>query len=46
VAVDPDTPLWLLCPYDVATLPDEVIEEAHRSHPVIVGPQSHRGSAG
>ena len=45
VAVDPDTPLWLLCPYDVATLPDAVIEEAHRSHPVIVEPLSQRGSA-
>jgi anti-sigma regulatory factor (Ser/Thr protein kinase) len=45
VAVEPDTPLWLLCPYDVASLPDEVIEEAHRSHPVIVEPQSQRGSA-
>ena len=45
VAVDPDTPLWLLCPYDVATLLPAVIEEAHRSHPVIVEPQSQRGSA-
>ena len=26
----------LLCPYDTTTLPAEVIEEAHRSHPVIV----------
>ena len=26
----------LLCPYDVVSLPDEVIEEAQRSHPVIV----------
>ena len=45
VAVDPDTPLWLLCPYDVTSLPDDVIDEAHRSHPVIVEPQSQRGSA-
>ncbi len=45
VAVEPDTPLWLLCPYDVATLTDEVIEEAYRSHPVIVEPLSQRGSA-
>ena len=45
VAVDPDTPLWLLCPYDVDTLPDAVIEEAHRSHPVIVEAASQRGSA-
>lgn len=45
VAVEPDTALWLLCPYDLASLPDDVIEEAHRSHPVIVEPQSQRGSA-
>jgi anti-sigma regulatory factor (Ser/Thr protein kinase) len=45
VAVEPDTPLWLICPYDADTLPEAVIEEAHRSHPVIVEPQSQRGSA-
>jgi anti-sigma regulatory factor (Ser/Thr protein kinase) len=26
----------LICPYDVAALPDEVIAEAHRSHPVVL----------
>jgi anti-sigma regulatory factor (Ser/Thr protein kinase) len=31
----------LVCPYDTATLPDEVIEEARRSHPVV----SERGEA-
>lgn len=31
-------PAWqLLCPYDVATLPPEVIEEAARTHPVATG---------
>lgn len=44
VAIDPATPLWLLCPYDTEMLPTEVIEEAHRSHPVIVEAGSHRGS--
>jgi len=28
--------LWLLCPYDVGALGPSVIEEAHRSHPIIV----------
>jgi MEDS: MEthanogen/methylotroph, DcmR Sensory domain len=26
---------WLVCPYDITTLPDDVIEEAWRSHPLI-----------
>jgi hypothetical protein len=43
-AVAPDTPLWLLCPYDTATLGDEVLAEAHRSHPVIVRDGGYRGS--
>jgi hypothetical protein len=45
VAIDPDTPLWLICPYDASALGQEVVEEAHRSHPVIVEAGSHRGSA-
>ena len=44
VAVDPATPLWLICPYDAETLSADVLEEAHRSHPVIVEAGSHRGS--
>jgi len=36
VAIDPEAPLWLICPYDAVTLPALVIEEARRSHPVIV----------
>jgi anti-sigma regulatory factor (Ser/Thr protein kinase) len=35
LAVDARTPLWLRCPYDVGGLPDEVIAEAGRSHPVV-----------
>lgn len=27
--------LWLVCPYDTATLSADVIAEAHRSHPVV-----------
>jgi hypothetical protein len=45
VAIDPDTPLWLICPYEVPALGQEVVEEAHRSHPLIVEAESHRGSA-
>ncbi len=28
-------PLWLVCPYDVTALDEEVVAEAHRTHPVI-----------
>ena len=44
VAVSPDTPLWLLCPYDTAALDDQVVDEATRSHPVIVQGEIYRGS--
>ena len=44
VAIEPATPLWLICPYDAGALDAEVLEEAHRSHPVIVEARSHRGS--
>ncbi|KRE52596.1 sensor histidine kinase [Phycicoccus sp. Soil748] len=44
MAVHPDTPLWLLCPYDVESLPASVVEEAHRSHPVVLDVEAHRGS--
>ena len=44
LAIAPDTPLWLICPYDADALDAEVIAEAHRSHPAIVEPHSYRGS--
>ena len=44
LAVPPDTPLWLLCPYDTATLPDGVVKEALRSHPVLLDAGGYRGS--
>ena len=44
MALEVDTPLWLLCPYDAAALPEAVVAEAHRSHPVVVDGQIHRGS--
>lgn len=44
LAVEPDTPLWLLCPYDVQDLAPDVITEAQRSHPVLFEDQNHRRS--
>jgi hypothetical protein len=35
--VDPNTPPWLRCPYDTRTLGADVITEARRSHPHLVG---------
>ena len=35
-AVAPATPLWLMCPYDADGLPEDVLAEARRSHPVVV----------
>jgi anti-sigma regulatory factor (Ser/Thr protein kinase) len=40
-----DSAPWrLLCPYDTTTLPSDVLEEAHRSHPVIVDGDEERPS--
>lgn len=44
MAVDTDTPLWLMCPYDLGRLPADVIAEAHRSHPVVLDVERHRAS--
>jgi anti-sigma regulatory factor (Ser/Thr protein kinase) len=44
VAVSPDTPLWLRCPYDREQLDPSVVAEAHRSHPVVVDERSYSGS--
>jgi anti-sigma regulatory factor (Ser/Thr protein kinase) len=35
VAFDADTPFSLLCPYDLEALADDVIDEAHRTHPYV-----------
>lgn len=45
VAVEPEIPLWLVCPYDAEQLPPDIVEEAHRSHPVIVECDQFQGSA-
>ena len=44
VAVDPTTPFWLVCPYDVGGLEPAVIDEAYRSHPVVIEADAYRGS--
>ncbi len=44
VAVDPETPFWLICPYQTSRLGSDVVDEAHRSHPVILERDGHRGS--
>ena len=35
---------WLLCPYDTDTLDPAVIEEAHHTHPYVLGGRGHRVS--
>ena len=37
VAVPATMPFWLLCPYDAAALPPDVLDHARRSHPSVVG---------
>jgi anti-sigma regulatory factor (Ser/Thr protein kinase) len=44
VAVEPDTPFWLVCPYEIGRLGDEVIEEVYRSHPAVIDDKQYRGS--
>ena len=45
VAVDPELPFWLVCPYDAEQLGGAVVDEAYRSHPVIVEADAYQGSA-
>ncbi len=45
LAVAPDTPLWLRCPYDAAALPTgAVVDAAHLSHPLLTHTQADSGS--
>jgi anti-sigma regulatory factor (Ser/Thr protein kinase) len=44
LAVEPDTPLWLLCPYDADSLAGPVLDEAARSHPSLREGEHYRGS--
>jgi len=45
VAFDADTPFSLLCPYDLEALPGDVIDEALRTHPFVVGTTRQAASA-
>ncbi len=45
VAFDADTPFSLLCPYDLEALAGDVIGEAHRTHPFIVGGEARQAAA-
>jgi anti-sigma regulatory factor (Ser/Thr protein kinase) len=36
---------WLLCPYDLGSLPESVIERAHHTHPSLVAEDVRSGSA-
>jgi MEDS: MEthanogen/methylotroph, DcmR Sensory domain len=44
VAVEPDVPLWLRCPYDESALTEAELSEAARSHPILVDGAGLRGS--
>lgn len=44
LAVDPDLPFWLVCPYDAEHLDAETLAEAGRSHPALVTATSYAGS--
>jgi anti-sigma regulatory factor (Ser/Thr protein kinase) len=45
VAFDADTPLWLLCPYDLEALAAAVIDEAQRAHPFVAHGDQRRPSS-
>jgi anti-sigma regulatory factor (Ser/Thr protein kinase) len=44
VAFDATVPFWLLCPYDVAALTADMIEEAYRTHPFIAQGEDRQAS--
>ena len=44
VAIDPDLPFWVLCPYDAGRLDADVLAEASRSHPALATTTSYQGS--
>jgi DcmR-like sensory protein len=44
VAIDPDMPFWVRCPYDAGHLDAEVLAEASRSHPALATTASYQGS--
>lgn len=44
LAIPPDAPLWLLCPYDLSGGGPEIADHAGHSHPVILEGGGYRGS--
>jgi hypothetical protein len=44
VAFDPETPFWLICPYDSGRLAPSVIAQAHRTHHALFDTAGYRGS--
>lgn len=44
LAVDPELPFWVLCPYDAGNLDADVLAEVSRSHPALATTDSYRGS--
>lgn len=44
LAVDPEMPFWLVCPYDAEHLDEDVLTEASRSHPAITTVGGYHGS--
>ena len=45
LAFDESAAWWLMCPYDTEALPDDVIDEARRSHPFLTEAGRHGPSA-
>jgi DcmR-like sensory protein len=44
LAIDPDLPFWLVCPYDAEHLDPALLVDAEHSHPVIATATSYAGS--
>ena len=44
VAVEPDSPVWLMCPYEADSLDPALIDEVYRSHPAVIDGSTYRGS--
>ena len=44
LAVDPEMPFWVLCPYDAGHLDADLLAEASRSHPALTTTASYQGS--
>jgi anti-sigma regulatory factor (Ser/Thr protein kinase) len=45
IAFPADLNFWLMCPYDSMSLPNDVLAEAFRTHPVVVDSSDRRSSS-